>query len=136
MTVYINGVERAPVIWKSTAPTVMSDDNRTVGLAWTDLDLNVLTWTSDHAKFAILLLRMRSITVGSGSYSALGVRKNGTTPSYYPLVKPYIEAAANNDRFYAFVIVGMDSDQVIEYKINVGTGWEVDTDITLLGYIE
>ena len=128
------GQALSKVIWRPTVGSVVSDSDRTVTLDWTDVDISYLT--GDNAKFAILLLRSKVNTVGTGSYALIGVRKNGETPSYYPLLKPYQKAVEADDRLYEFVIVGLDSDQVLEYKIELTAGWDIDTDITLLGHIE
>ena len=113
---------------------VLEDNERFTTLDWTDLDLT--SETSSNAKFAILLLRFRPTTIGTGSYSYIGVRRNGDSPARFPRIYPHIDGLTGGEQFYAEVIVGMDSNQVIEYKIYVGTDWEIDSTIYLLGYIE
>ncbi len=122
------------VIWKTIPSIAMTDPPRTVTLDWTDLDLTA--YTSENAKLAILLIRFRGIEIGTGTYSELAVRENGTTTTYTPRLridKEGITAALDQ---YLDVVVGLDSGQVLEYRIDVGTGWTVDARIVVLGYIE
>ncbi|MBA7578722.1 hypothetical protein ES708_20587 [subsurface metagenome] len=128
------GQALSKIIWLSTPLKVMEDDGRLETLDWTDLDLNSVT--SDNAKLAILLLQFRPLEIGTGSNSYIGVRKNGETPDFYPRRIVYIDGFTGGERSYTEVIVGMDSNQVIEYRIYVGTDWEIDSDIEILGYIE
>ncbi|MBA7468426.1 hypothetical protein ES707_03676 [subsurface metagenome] len=151
MTVSINGVEQptytdaealaaaiagglSKVIWKDTSVTVMSDNDRTVDLAWTDLDLSAVT--SNKAKFAILNLRLKPPIIGSGNYCQLSVRKNGTTASYPPSLFIYKVGLIANFFQEQEVIVGLDDSQELEYEIDVGVDWTLDSRIRLLGYIE
>jgi hypothetical protein len=63
------------------------------------------------------------------------VRKNGATPTYPPAIVLGKEATAGV--FYkSQVFVGLDANQVLQYKIYVGTGWQLDSRITVLGYSE
>lgn len=119
-------------IWIAT-DTVLTDSNRSATLDWTDLDLTAET--SERAKFAILLLRVSPDTVGTGTYSYLQVRKNGVASAYTPILRLMLEVEQGT-YYFECVIVGLDSDQVLEYKISVGTDWQIDSRIDLLGYIE
>lgn len=122
------------VIWMDAAETAISDYDRTVDLPFTDLDLTAIT--SPNAKFAILRMRIKADTVGPGNHSYIAIRKNGTSPVSYPWLR--LDKAGTTVGVYNFevVIVGLDSEQVIEYKIDVGGGWQVDSTIQVLGYIE
>lgn len=131
---YSAGEEVSKVIWKDVSQTVLSDSNRTVDLDWTDLDLTGST--SANAKFAILLLRMKANTIGTGSSCQLKVRKNGTTPAYYPEHRIDKEGITAGFYINQEVIVGLDSGQVLEYAIEMGVGWDVNSRIVVLGYIE
>ncbi|MBA7688264.1 hypothetical protein ES703_96743 [subsurface metagenome] len=134
MTVYINGVDtRSKVVWKDASEGVINDDDRTAWLDWTDLDITAET--SPHAKFAILMLRLKAGTKGTGTSCELKVRKNGTTPSYCPQLKIRQETI-EGQTYYRLVTVGLDSDRVLEYTLSVGTDWVLDTDVSVLGYIE
>lgn len=122
------------VVWKDASSTALTDFDRTEILDWTDLDLT--DYTSPDAKFAILGLRMRADTVGTDD-SSLKIRKNGTTPGISPILT--MDAAGTTAGVYQrlVIIIGLDSGQVIEYCIAVGPGgWQVDSIIDVLGYIE
>ncbi|MBA7588096.1 hypothetical protein ES708_30144 [subsurface metagenome] len=122
------------VIWKDASETAMDDSNRTASLPYTLLCLT--PYTSPNAKLAILMLRMRPDTVGSGLYSQLFIRKNDTLPASLPRL--ILDKAGTSPYVYHYcqVIIGLDSSQFIEYNIWVGTGWQVDSQINVLGYIE
>ena len=125
---------RSKVIWKDVSEAALTDTNRTSTLDWTDLDLSA--YTSPNAKLAILRLGLGADTIGADPVSEVAVRKNGTTPSYYPVMrldKAGVTASSHHDMVTP---IGLDSEQKIEYKIIVGTGWQVDTYIRVLGYIE
>jgi len=122
------------VIWKDISRTAVSDLNRTEDLAFTELDLT--DDTSPKAKFAILRMRIKADTVGGGNDSYIAIRKNGTTPAAYPSLTLDKAAATVGVYNYQTVIIGLDSERKIQYRINVGTNWQVDTRIEVLGYIE
>ncbi len=122
------------VIWIDAPPTAMTDFNRTVSSDWTDLDLTALT--SPEAKLAILLLRMRADTLGVDD-SVFKIRKNGTTPSTSPSLVLDAAGTTTGVFHFQFAIIGLDSGQVMEHAIIVGPGgWQVDSIINVLGYIE
>ncbi|MBA7552459.1 hypothetical protein ES705_45020 [subsurface metagenome] len=121
-------------VWKDASQTAMTDLNRTESLPFTALDLTV--FTSPNAKFAILNLRIRADTVGSGTNSGVWVRKHGTTPANCPRLLLDRLGTVQILYHYAQVIIGLDSAQAIDYLISVGTDWQVDTRIEVLGYIE
>ena len=123
------------IVWKDASEQALADLNRTTTLDWTDLDLTA--YTSADAKFAILtlIIAVDSIEGVSGAY--IGVRKNGTTPTWYQVVNV---ASRNGDiagsSHYATAIVGLDSGQVIEYILSMYTTIQFDSYINVLGYIE
>ena len=125
-----SGIE---LIWKDASERALHLANQVAGVAWTDLDLTA--FTSATAKIAVIQLRLTVTTVGSAVCS-LGIRKNGTTPTYYPIMSadPYFPIAGN---YIAEVcLIGMDTGQVIEYHVSMGAGWDVDCDIEVLAYYE
>ncbi|MBA7563073.1 hypothetical protein ES708_04726 [subsurface metagenome] len=127
-------IEISKVIWKAVPSIAMTDPPRTVTLNWTDLDLTA--HTSENAKLAILLIRFRASVIGSTPYSELEIREKGsTTVSTARLRVDAAGITAVTDQ-YTEVVVGLDSGQVVEYRIDVGTGWTVDSRIAVLGYIE
>ena len=128
------GQKVSKVIWKDSPQTALNDDNRTSTLTFTDLDLS--GYTSLYAKFAIVRMDLKADTVGTGNDCDLKIRKNGTTPAHYPrLILDKAGTTAGVSK-YMVAIIGLDDGQVIEYAIDVGTNWQVDSDIKVLGYIE
>jgi len=122
------------IIWKDTSETAMDDLNRTEPLDRTDL---VLTpYTSPIAKTAIVLLRMRADTVGTGNYARLYIRKGGSPATAYPLL--VLDKAGTTPAVYHYqqALIGLNSSQMIWYHIYVGNGWQVDSRISVLGYVE
>jgi len=122
------------IIWKPVSPTVMENLNRTTSLPRTDLVLTA--YTSPNAKIAIVELRMRADTVGTGSYSRLYVRKGGSPAIAYPNL--VLDKAGTTAAVYHYLtaLIGLNSSQMIWYGIYVSTGWQVDTRISVMGYIE
>ncbi len=121
-------------VWKDTSQTALSDLNRTVSQGMTDLDLTA--YTSADAKIALLLLEMRADVIGSGNSCLLALRKNSTSPPHRPSLQ--LDKAAVTVAVYQFamVLVGLDTSQILEYLITVGTGWQIDSRIRVLGYVE
>lgn len=120
--------------WLADPPQVLNDTNRTADSGWTDLDLT--SSTSANAEWAILRLHLHIDSVSGGQVS-LNVRRNGDTPTYTPRIF-FTDAdgrSAGGD-YYATVICGMDSGQVIEYNIDISGTIQVDSTIEVLGYIE
>ena len=121
------------LVWKGASERALHLANQVAGVAWTDLDLTA--FTSATAKIAVIQLRLTVNTVGA-TVCRLGIRKNGTTPTYYPIMSadPYFPIAGN---YIAEVcLVGMDTGQVTEYTVAMGAGWDVDCDIEVLAYYE
>lgn len=125
------GVE---LIWKDSPSSAWSVTGQTSGISMTDLDLTSVT--SANAKMVYLALKMTASVIGSGNLSAIGVRKNGTGPAEFPEIILHKDGVTANAVQYAWVIVGMDSSQIIEYQLTVGTGWTVDASIWVLAYWE
>jgi hypothetical protein len=122
------------IIWKDVPETAMTDTNRTVSLDYTDLSLT--PYTSENAKLAIVYMRMAADVVGNFMMSSFYVQKKGTTsPGYAQLVLDKAGTTAYLAHYSQFII-GLNSSQEIAYKIYVGAGWQVDSQITVLGYIE
>ncbi|GAI05556.1 unnamed protein product, partial [marine sediment metagenome] len=121
-------------IWKDWSSTALSIFNQVNTIAWTDLQLDI--YTSPAAKAAILLLELHIDIVGTGNYSWLGVRKNGTSPTRRPLLQLDKAGCTAGNNHYEQVIVGLDTEQLIEYYLYVGTNWQLDVRISVLGYIE
>ena len=121
------------VIWKDVSANALTDESRTTALDWTDLDLTNVT--SANAKFALLLLRFVPADAGTAGDSVLAIQKNGTTPTYYNEIRVgYVEG--NWAYRHLFVIQGLDSGRIIEYKITPATGATINSYIDVLGYIE
>ena len=121
------------ITWKDVSANALVDEGRTTALDWTDLDLT--SFTSVYAKFALLLLRFHPSVAGTAGDSSLDIRKNGTTPSQYNHIKiAYVEGKWAYRRL--FVIQGLDAGRIIEYKITPATGATVNSYIDVLGYIE
>ncbi len=122
------------VIWKDASETALADLNRTETVDWTDLDLTA--YTSSDAKFAILGLRLRADILGT-SDTELRLRKKGTAPAAQQRLG--LDAAGTTAGVFhrKQLIIGLDSGQVIEYTIVLGPGgWQVDSIVDVLGYIE
>lgn len=132
----INGRLRgvSKVVWKDVPESAINDLDRTENLLWTDLDLT--PFTSGKARMAIVSLVMRADVIGTASYANLKIRKNGTSPAYYPVM--IMDKVGTTAAVYRYkeVIIGLDDGQVMEYAITPGAGWQVDTRIRVLGYIE
>lgn len=121
-------------IWKATNQRAVNDDDRTVDLAWTELDLTA--YTSENAKFAVLMLQLKPNTIGTGSSCNVRVRKHGDTPTYVALLRIPKDGVTVPVATEEVVEVGLGPGQTIDYTIDVGTGWDIDTEIDVLGYRE
>ena len=124
---------RSKVVWKDVSEAALDDLNRTVSTGWIVLDLSA--YTSPNAKLAILRLGLGCDTAGS-LVSEVAVRKNGTTPAHYPIMRVDTKGISVGVWHDVVVPVGLDSEQKIQYRILVGSGWQLDTYIRVLGYIE
>ena len=124
---------RSKVVWLDTPEQIVSDADRTSTLTWTPLDISAQT--SSKAKFAILSLKFKADTVGTGNNSGLMVKKGGVVATQYPELRLGQEVTVAT-LYPLEVIVGLSDTQVVDYRISVGTGWQVDSYIYVLGYIE
>ena len=121
------------IIWKDASERALSELNRTTSVAWTDLDITA--YTSAAAKFAVLNMVMALNAAGSANWNVFQIRKNGTTPTYvFECAIPYNFAVESQHRFC--VIIGLDTGQVIEYKIDVGTDCTISCTLDAMGYVE
>ncbi len=122
------------VVWKDASQTALNDDNRTSSITWTLLDL--IARTSPNAKFAIVRMDLQARVVGIGADSDLKIRKHGTSPAYYPRL--ILDKAGTTPYVFKYMmaIIGLGQGQKIDYAIDVGTNWTIDSDIKVLGYIE
>lgn len=130
----VAGQELSKVIWKPTGEVALDDNNRTATLDWTELDLTA--YTSERAKFAIVRLYIKPDTVGSGDYSYLRIRENGSITTRTPRVDLDKAGSTEGVIHYETAIIALDNDRKIQYAITPGTGWQLDSNIDVLGYIE
>ena len=122
----INGL-----IWKDTPATALTKTNQAADIAWTDLDLS--SYTSADAVAAYIQLRISIDT--QNKYYVLEARKNGCTPvAGYPSL--YIWNAEASETRTETAIIGLDSNQLMEYQLVVEAGGQCDAYIYVLGYWE
>jgi len=90
----------------------------------------------EAALFVSELFKMYSkYAAGSANWNVFQIRKNGTTPTYvFECAIPYNFAVESQHRFC--VIIGLDTGQVIEYKIDVGTDCTISCTLDAMGYVE
>jgi len=133
--VLTNPLALSKVVWKATNADSLALTNQASTLEYTDLDLTSVT--SALAKVAILLLRLNVVSITSDGIAQIMVRKDGDTPTFVPMLRL---AYNNGDRAAAYrfevVLCGMDSEQVIEYRLFISGTISVDANICVLGYIE
>lgn len=128
------GEEVSRVIWKDEPATVIIDLSRTEDLAYTDEDVTVET--SANAKLVYLIVGVKPDTVGSGNYCRVRLRKNGITPSNPIELRINKNEGIVGSYKYRYVLLALDSGQVFEYDIDIGTGWQLDTYIRVAAYVE
>ena len=123
-------------VWIDAPTIAMQDLNRTSTSDWTDLDLTA--YTSAGAKIAIIKMSFHTDTLGAAGTCAFAIRKNGTTPSAFPVVSYAYNQVVAPGWYFTYAFVGMDTGQVVEYQISntAWTGWQVDCYLEVLGYIE
>lgn len=124
----------AKVYWINSPVLSVSDLNRMSTLDWTELDLS--DKVSEGAEFVFLQVRVKADTVGTGTHICVAVKKNGTEPQYYP--EKILDKAGTTAGVWKFkdCVVGVDEDKKLEYRIYITTGWQLDTQLLVLGYIE
>ena len=128
----LEGLEnKAKNIWLAVSASVLNLDDQTVTTDWTDLDLTAKT--SANAKIAILELLVKLDSYTSGACQ-LQVRKNGTTPAYNVMIDKG-DTAIGLDTL-AMVLCGLDTGQVLEYRVRMTGTLQADFEIWLIGYID
>jgi len=125
-----SGIE---LVWKDASERPLYLANCVAAVAWTDLDLTATT--SSTAKIAVIQLRLTVNTVGA-TVCSLSVRKNGTTPTYFPQIRVDTAYPIVGNYLTEVALCGMDTGQVIEYTVAMGAGWDVDVSIEVLAYYE
>jgi len=118
------------IFWKATTANDVSDLNRTVSLDWTALDVTALT--SAAAKFAILVVQIDTDAYTSGR-AYIQFRKNGDTPTINPIVEA---RKLTGDTAVGNLIIAVDAGQIMEYRIVITGTIQIDTYISVVGYIE
>jgi len=130
-----SGIE---LVWKdaSASPSPFPIANAVTNVNWADVDLTAVT--SATAKIAVIQLKLTPNTVGASGVCQFGVRKNGTTPTYYPVIRIDIEAPVAGGFETLVIPIGMDTGQVIEYILSMteAVGWDVTLGIEVLAYYE
>lgn len=127
-----SGERASKIVAVSGLVYALQDTNRTSDSGYTDCDISAEV--SANARFAIIGIQIRPDTVGSGSAVLIYLRANGETTTVR--VKLDKTNATAGDWYGQTVIVGLDGSQVFEYNIDVTTGWQIDTYLRVLGYIE
>lgn len=130
----VAGQELSKIIWKDESGIALNDNNRT-GLKTAQV-LDLTNFTSERAKFAIVRLSMKADTIGTGPSCGLNIYKNGTTPNLFPRLILEKDHCTVGGRQYVITLIGLDDERTIIYAIDVGAGWQVDSDIDVLGFIE
>ena len=126
---------KSQVVWKDASQYALQDSDRSTTLEWTDLDLSAFVSSSAKLVYLKLMLHVDSIAADGGAI--LGVRKNGTTPDDYPASKVDYKAGDRDGIWYRLhAWCGLDANQVLEYSIAITGTIQVDSTISVLGYIE
>lgn len=121
--------------WKDTPSQVLNKGNQDANIDWTTLDLTA--YTSTTAK--MVYLRMYICYPHSAGTYTLNVRKNGTTTiedTSPGLRVNRFECVTEGEIYFYDCIVGMDTNQIIEYKIGVSIVAHANFVINVLGYWE
>lgn len=105
------------------------------GIGWTDV--NVSAYVPSGTK-AVYLAVQTDITANAAGlcYNESGFRKNGTTPTYTPISRIFVNPSINGTRLLVenCLSVEVDTSAIFEY-INVATGGTTfQTTAFLLGY--
>ena len=120
-------------IEKATESSALDSAGLVATVNWTDLDLTA--HTSATANKAYLRLTLQATVIGTGGSCCLLVRSNGKTTPFFSKTIDKAGITANESQ-ENYVFCGMDTGQVIEYEVLVGTGWTVRALIDVLGYYE
>jgi hypothetical protein len=119
------------VVWKDAADIVLDLSARTASIDWTDLDLT--SYTSANAKLALLQVKLNG-EYGTSGDNVLRIRKNGTSETKIYLLVP--SSRSDYDLSQAHIVLGLDSGQVMEYKLEVASNAVLYVQIICMGYIE
>jgi hypothetical protein len=126
---------KSGIVWKDASERALFDANRSASLTWTDLDLTA--YTSADAVIAIVKMELQVDSITPPGRAELGIRKNGTTPSYYPQLRVSdVNGDAAGAVRHMIALIGLDSGEIMEYEIAISGTIQVDTFIEVLGYIE
>lgn len=117
-------------VWKDTEETALALTNQSIDITMTDLDLTA--YTSAAAKMAILNIVIHIDSYADGDIN-ITLRKNGTAATK-PVFQFPAPAAALNATF--FCIIGLDSDEIMEYALSISGTAQIDLTIYVLGYFE
>ncbi len=127
-------------IWKDASEQALEQLNQNADTDWADLDLTA--FTSGIAKFAIvqIVINTDAVTGVAGGWLYVGLRKNGTTPVYFPVYNISMEAVSAGQTYRSVsFIIGLDSGQEVEWRLQINpddASWQVDFWIYVLGYLE
>ena len=118
------------IVWKATTTATLALDNQG-DVGFTDVDLTSVT--SSDAAGVILSASMRNNT--ANEYAQLEFRKNGDTPDY-PAKMTTDDSFGANVNHFGTILVGCDTGQIIEYKIDTESSSSVSVTMSVLGYWE
>lgn len=115
-----------------TGVDVVTLNNQTSNISDTDVD--VTANTSPAAKAVALKMKITPDTIGSGIKASVNVKEKGSSNAgvFLNLNKDGVNITGN----MAFMLIGLDADQVFQYALDVTTGWQVDFIISVIGYVE
>jgi hypothetical protein len=124
------------LVWKATPTEVLAHLNKTNAnnCTWTDLDLT--SATSANAKMAYVLLKIIVDVTSGNDYVDFDIRQNGASTTVAPELEISGAQAQAGIGYETTAIIGLDSNQVIEYQYDMGAGWTVDLYIYVLAYWE
>ncbi len=120
----------AAITWKATNTASLALDNQG-DVSFTDLDLTSVT--SSDAVGVILSVSMRNNT--ANEYAQVEFRKNGDTPDY-PAKMTTDDSFGANVNHFGTILVGCDTGQIVEYKIDTESSSSVSVTMAVLGYWE
>jgi hypothetical protein len=120
-------------IWVDEATEVLSLDNKTSSIDWTDFNIGAYCSDDYVTKFVYIQLRIHVDSWESGVINFLA-RKNGTEPDQPQAVMGIFDGA-NYGYTNEAVWLPLDEDGYIEYRYAISGTAQADYDIFLLGYI-
>jgi hypothetical protein len=119
------------IVWKDAADIVLDLSARTASIDWTDLDLT--SYTSANAKLALLQVKFNG-EFGTAGDNSFYMRKNGTSEDKLMINIP--SSHPDYDSVFMTTMMGLDSGQVMEYKLAIATNAVLYVQIVCMGYIE